>query len=138
MPRRRPTRHAEIRRHLAARLQDLQSRLQRQVRDVRSGREVMRGRGDQGEAIDVDPQHDVELALLELQSETADRITGAIRRIDAGTYGRCAACDDDIALVRLRALPFATHCRDCASAHETRYARTSRNMPLRAWSLPIE
>ena len=41
-------------------------------------------------------------------------IQAAIRRMDEGTYGFCAGCGEPIAPARLRALPFATTCIDCA------------------------
>jgi len=41
-------------------------------------------------------------------------IRAALRRIEAGTYGTCTACGEAIAPQRLRALPTATRCVDCA------------------------
>ncbi len=38
----------------------------------------------------------------------------ALRRIESGTYGICASCGGDIGQMRLRALPTATLCIDCA------------------------
>lgn len=43
-------------------------------------------------------------------------IRGALRRIDAGIYGRCARCGGAIGDARLAALPIATTCVTCASA----------------------
>ncbi|OJW69863.1 MAG: hypothetical protein BGO57_09925 [Sphingomonadales bacterium 63-6] len=41
-------------------------------------------------------------------------IRNALRRIDAGTYGVCAKCGADISEMRLKALPTATLCINCA------------------------
>lgn len=38
----------------------------------------------------------------------------ALVRIDAGSYGTCAACGRPIGPERLDAVPGATHCIDCA------------------------
>ena len=51
---------------------------------------------------------------LELQ-----KIAAALRRIDAGDYGYCLACDEPIAPQRLALDPAVTLCIDCASARES-------------------
>lgn len=44
-----------------------------------------------------------------------EQIRSALARIDAGTYGSCRSCGEEIATGRLDALPYATTCIDCAS-----------------------
>ena len=51
---------------------------------------------------------------LELQ-----KIAAALRRIDAGGYGYCLACDEPIAPQRLELDPAVTLCIDCATARES-------------------
>lgn len=41
------------------------------------------------------------------------RITAALARIDAGTFGRCCQCDAEIAPERLEGDPAAVFCVDC-------------------------
>lgn len=41
-------------------------------------------------------------------------IRAALGRIDAGTFGECVQCGDDIAEARLEVLPFTPLCADCA------------------------
>lgn len=41
-------------------------------------------------------------------------IAAALDRIEAGTYGQCAACGEEIAAERLDVLPHAPRCRKCA------------------------
>lgn len=48
-----------------------------------------------------------------VRSEVA-QLRAAIRRLDAGAYGRCAACGEAIAPARLAAMPSATTCVTCA------------------------
>ena len=62
--------------------------------------------------------------LLSVMSDTDARslenVIGAIRRLDAGSYGVCAMCGGPIEAGRLRALPEAAECIDCVRfAEET-------------------
>lgn len=45
-----------------------------------------------------------------------EAIGGALRRIDAGDYGSCFACGEEIDLRRLHADPTTTRCIRCAEA----------------------
>ena len=40
-------------------------------------------------------------------------LRAAIGRIDAGHYGKCNACGEEISAARLAAMPEATLCTDC-------------------------
>lgn len=42
------------------------------------------------------------------------QVERALQRIEAGTYGRCETCGEDIAPGRLEALPETATCVDCA------------------------
>ncbi len=42
------------------------------------------------------------------------QIKSALARIEAGTYGTCVKCGDDIADDRLEAVPYAARCIKCA------------------------
>lgn len=42
------------------------------------------------------------------------QIKAALERIAAGTYGECATCGKEIAPARLRAVPHAPQCINCA------------------------
>ena len=46
------------------------------------------------------------------------RIDAALRRIEEGTYGTCAACGERIAPARLEAQPAVTLCLPCAEERE--------------------
>lgn len=50
-----------------------------------------------------------EAALSELK-----QIGRALERLDAGKYGLCEGCGAMIHAERLRLVPYATHCRECA------------------------
>ena len=50
------------------------------------------------------------------REETLRRVAAALRRLDAGDYGYCSACDEPVDPRRLDFDPAATHCISCASA----------------------
>jgi DnaK suppressor protein len=113
------SRYNELKKMLEDRRRQLMSDVQGRMRDVRGegskDREVL----DQGESSEVDIQDDIEFALIQMKSETLNKINEALRRLDEGTYGNCFECGDEVAEARLRALPFAVRCKDCEEARET-------------------
>ena len=52
-------------------------------------------------------------AMAAISSRTVQRLETSLKRLRAGTYGRCSDCDRPIGAARLRALPFADACCDC-------------------------
>lgn len=46
------------------------------------------------------------------------QIEEALRRVDDGSYGRCASCGNPIATPRLEAVPWARYCIDCQELAE--------------------
>jgi len=113
----RTSRYNDLRQMLEDRRRELMNEVQGRIRDVRAdgSKEVL----DQGESSEVDIQEDIEFALIQMKSETLNKINEALRRLEEGTYGNCFECDEEIAEARLRALPFAVRCKDCEEARET-------------------
>ncbi|MDE2507640.1 MAG: TraR/DksA C4-type zinc finger protein [Planctomycetota bacterium] len=60
------------------------------------------------------------LGLIENEQGTFDLVQQAIARLEEGRFGRCLGCDGLIPRARLQALPYASHCIDCAREMETR------------------
>jgi DnaK suppressor protein len=60
----------------------------------------------------------MDFALMEMESETLKKIDEALQRLEDGTYGVCVECDARIAEPRLKALPFASACRECQQQQE--------------------
>jgi RNA polymerase-binding protein DksA len=54
-------------------------------------------------------------ALAGSLRETMQEINEALDKLEAGSYGRCESCDQQIPEARLEAKPAATFCIDCAS-----------------------
>ena len=81
-----------------------------------------------GEALDVTADPDLGDQAIELQDDEVLEGLGragereiqllgrALVRIENGTYGICKKCDEEIAVERLDAVPYAVLCRHCAGA----------------------
>jgi DnaK suppressor protein len=69
---------------------------------------------------------DLELSVAELRSGVLSQIDDALRRLHAGSYGRCAECMEEIAEARLLALPCVRLCRHCQETVEQSEARVAR------------
>jgi DnaK suppressor protein len=69
----------------------------------------------------------MDLALVEMESETLRQINHALQRLEEGNYGVCEECDENIAEARLHALPFAELCRDCQERSEGETSQRPRN-----------
>ena len=58
------------------------------------------------------------LSLLGNEKNALDQIEAAIGRIEGGSYGRCETCGAPIPKARLKALPYAASCMQCAARQE--------------------
>jgi RNA polymerase-binding transcription factor DksA len=73
--------------------------------------------GAAGHTVDVGAdgaEQELALSLLQNQGEALEDIALALRRLDAGTYGRCEECEAVIPRARLQAVPYTRHCVACA------------------------
>ncbi len=52
-----------------------------------------------------------------------EKISQALRRMDAGTYGLCSGCGSAIDVKRIEAYPYASECIECATIGEETAAR---------------
>lgn len=62
---------------------------------------------------------DFTLRMHDHERIVVEQIRAALRRVDAGEYGECMACGEEIGERRLMARPMATHCIDCQTEIET-------------------
>lgn len=115
------SRYTELKKMLTDRRREIQAEVQGKMRDVRA--EGTWG-GKQSEVFDAvesseaDIQDELEFALIQMKSETLNKINDALGRLEQGDYGNCFECGEEIAEKRLRALPFAVRCKDCEEARE--------------------
>ena len=113
------SRYDELKKMLEDRRRELLNSVHEKIRDARAEGNKERDVLDQGESSEVDIQEDIEFALIQMKSETLNKVDAALRRLEEGTYGDCFECGEEIAEARLRALPFAVRCKDCEEARET-------------------
>jgi DnaK suppressor protein len=128
-----PARYTELKQMLDSRRREIQAEVAGKMRDVREEgtwggklNEVL----DAVESSEADIQEDIEFALIQMKSETLNKINDALARLEHGNYGYCFDCGEEIAEKRLRALPFAVRCKDCEEARETAEQR-QRQMAAR-------
>ncbi len=58
------------------------------------------------------------LGRVEVDALKLQLIEQALRRIEAGTYGICLECEEEIEEKRLEYVPFARYCTECKSELE--------------------
>jgi DnaK suppressor protein len=118
-------RYTTLKQMLEDRKRQIVSQLHDKIRDVRTENESgkMSNVLDQGESSEAGIQEDIEFALIQMKSETLNKINEALGRLEEGAYGNCFECGEEIAPPRLRALPFAVRCRECEEARETAQRR---------------
>ena len=56
---------------------------------------------------------EIDYTLGENSGQVLAAIDAALKRIDAGTYGTCVSCAEQIRYERLEATPWASLCIDC-------------------------
>ncbi len=131
------SRYTELKKMLSDRRRELQAEVQGKMRDVRA--EGAWG-GKQSEVFDAvesseaDIQDELEFALIQMKSETLNKIIDALARLEQGDYGNCFECGEEIAQKRLRALPFAVRCKDCEEAREVAEQRERQQTARRGAS----
>lgn len=56
--------------------------------------------------------------LAEVENRELQHVEVALNKMKEGTYGKCDACNGNIPLARLQALPYAAYCIKCKRAAE--------------------
>jgi DnaK suppressor protein len=131
-------RYIELKRILEDRRREILSEVQEKMRDVRAVGASGEGVLDDAESSEADIQDDIELALIQMKSETLHKIEEALARLDEKTYGYCFECGDEISERRLRALPFAVRCKDCEEAREVAEQRARQASQRRSSGFLID
>lgn len=98
-------------------LRELEKSLEGRLSDVKAGLVQQHSADSKEQAIE--RENDEVLQKIE-ESTLAElsQVKQALRRLSTGEYGICEVCGDNIAVGRLRAMPFATRCVACAGAGE--------------------
>ena len=108
-----------LRDRLEKKKSELTARLERITANVRRGLET----DSKERAKQLDDSEVVDALGNEARTEL-DKISLALRRMDAGKYGLCSNCGSAIGEKRIEAYPYASECIECATMEEevrTRY-----------------
>jgi len=108
---------------LEERKQALQATVYGKMQQVRGNGAGSPDRARSADDPEADIHEDIDLALIQINAETVERITDALARLEKGEYGHCLECGEEMAEKRLQALPFASRCMDCQQALERTAAR---------------
>ena len=119
-----PMRALECKHLLEQRRDAIDAQVRDKIRTIRQA-QALDGPRAQVEASDDLIDEDIAFALVRVQGEILDKIKAALKRLDAGEYGVCDECSEDIEEKRLRAVPFAIRCRSCQESAE-RFRRHKR------------
>ena len=102
----------EVRLRLRTELDTLEARAGRLTRHLRRTDEAL---PDDWQERGASLSNDEVVEALDVKTrERIEAITGAIRRIDDGTWGECVSCGADIPPARILAVPTARMCIKCA------------------------
>ncbi|MBJ44426.1 MAG: molecular chaperone DnaK [Planctomycetaceae bacterium] len=74
-----------------------------------------------GDVVDVAldaAQDELNSQLAEVESRELSNVEAALEKMRDGSYGKCEGCNENIPLVRLQALPYATLCIECQTELE--------------------
>jgi DnaK suppressor protein len=85
--------------------------------------------GDEVDAAIATEQAELRSQMASFESRELAQIEYALENIRHGRYGHCETCDRPINSTRLKALPYATECINCARSGERR-AAGDRNSPI--------
>lgn len=66
----------------------------------------------------VTTEKELEFALDDHESRELREVEAALARLDAGSYGYCTACGEEISAARLAASPEVARCFNCQTAAE--------------------
>jgi DnaK suppressor protein len=99
-----------FRKSLEARLAELS--------DSRSNREALtiETSADELDRIQHAQERDFAMGSLDRESARLREVRGALERIDAGSFGICLNCEEEIGAKRLAAVPWAAFCIVCQEA----------------------
>ena len=104
-----------FKKHLAERLETLLAEAGDTVSGMTDGKASFPDPTDRA-AMEAD--RNFTLRIRDRERRLIAKISEAIERIEAGTYGICETCESDISIKRLKARPVTTQCIDCKTTEE--------------------
>jgi DnaK suppressor protein len=130
MARARPSkRPATVQAELKALLLQKRAELVAKLREEREGRIEATARREKiegmpfGDRPALSPDDEMGFAVADRRAGMLAQIDLALKKMDEGSYGRCEACEEEIAPARLRAHHFAIRCTRCQEIWERDQSR---------------
>src|SRR5579862_1230356 len=117
--------HAELKTMLETRRYEVEEQVRQNIRSFRDADRVDTVRPTDDLTDDL-AQKDLDYAVAELQAQKLKNVVAALTRLEAGDYGICHECGEEIPAKRLGALPFATTCLSCQENVESVERRQRR------------
>ena len=77
------------------------------------------------------------MLTIERESKNISEIEQALLRMDKNAYGFCSACEEEIPLKRLKAIPWTRLCVDCAGGGFRRNVSADSLFGKAAWESPV-
>ena len=144
MARTRPSkRPANIQEELKTLLLQKRAELVAKLREEREGRIDATSRREKiegtpfGDRPALSPDDEMGFAVADRRAGMLAQVDLALKKMEEGTYGRCEACEEEIAPARLRAHPFAVRCTRCQEIWERDRSRSEAGS-VRGRALPEE
>jgi len=112
-------------RTLRALLNQQRNEILARLSDARGHGETQVQSGDEMDVARSLAEAETQAFLIDREESKLRAIDAALLRLGRGAYGICANCGEDIPLIRLKAVPFATFCVDCQ--HELSHSMHQRS-----------
>src|SRR5215471_4220969 len=107
-----------LHKNLLARRSELRKRLGLELEELAHVKHSSAS-GDAADAAFDSSGEEIASTLAELEAKELAQVERALRRLKAGTYGKCEACVSKIPVARLNALPYSTLCIKCQREMES-------------------
>lgn len=107
-----------LRERLEKKKSELSDRLERITANLRRGLET----DSKERAVQLEDSEVIDALGNEARAEL-EKVSQAIRSMDAGKYGLCSVCGSAIGAKRIEAYPYAGECIECATMEEESRAR---------------
>ncbi len=95
------------------RYQTLKSMLETRREELETSLTSLRRELSEGASVLPKVHREIKKSLIQIKKDTIVKLDEALRRLEAGTYGNCFECEEEIDEARLQAIPFAVKCRKC-------------------------
>lgn len=110
---------SELNQHKKA-LLDKKADLERSIgRGILTGASSTDGHGDFADRSAAANEEEISIQLKQTDAKLLRAIEDALQRVEAGTYGVCTDCEEEISQPRLKAVPWTKVCIGCKEKQYT-------------------